>query len=351
MKRQSILLRAIVIGLPFCLWACGGEEGEAEKTDETSVGANSPASSEVSAAEGVTSEEILTEEGTTAEEISSEMTGETTDTTGTPPQIISQPVTEASANEPYSYTVIAEGTPPITFSLLASPTGMSIDATTGLLMWTPTIDQVGDHPVSIRASNAAGEAIQSFTAAVTASAPQIISEPVRECLVVGIEWTYQPKARGTPPITWSLVIAPEGAMINPETGLITWTPTAEDLGGHEFVIRAANEMGEDTLVISVCVVPTEPVIVSEPPTTANVGEPYIYEAIAFGILPLSWVLEEAPEGMTLEPFDPPYDFGILVTWTPTEDQKGENLVILTVLNDFGIATQSFTITVQPPEEQ
>jgi len=62
------------------------------------------------------------------------------------PTITSTPVTGATAGQPYAYDV--EATDPdagdvLTYSLVAAPQGLTIDAATGLIAWTPTEAQAG----------------------------------------------------------------------------------------------------------------------------------------------------------------------------------------------------------------
>ena len=80
------------------------------------------------------------------------------------PFIFTTPITVATVGQPYTYDVEATGNPAPTYSLLTSPTGMSIDAVTGLIQWAPTAGQEGIHNVSIQAQNSYGEIdIQNFT--------------------------------------------------------------------------------------------------------------------------------------------------------------------------------------------
>jgi len=51
---------------------------------------------------------------------------------------------------------LAEGTPPITWSVVQGPTGLQVDTSGRVYGWTPTKDQVGYHTLEIQASNAAG---------------------------------------------------------------------------------------------------------------------------------------------------------------------------------------------------
>jgi len=84
------------------------------------------------------------------------------------PVIESDPVTTAKEGAVYTYDV--EATDPnedaLTYSLTASPTGMTINSTTGVITWTPTEGQVGENEVVVEVSDGSRSATQSFTITV-----------------------------------------------------------------------------------------------------------------------------------------------------------------------------------------
>jgi bacillopeptidase F len=85
---------------------------------------------------------------------------------GSPPVITSTPPTSATEGSPYGYAVNA--TDPdgdaLGFSLDMAPAGMSIDAASGLIAWTPDLTQAGIHDVTLRVTDARGlAATQSFS--------------------------------------------------------------------------------------------------------------------------------------------------------------------------------------------
>jgi VCBS repeat-containing protein len=91
------------------------------------------------------------------------------------PVITSTPVTTATEDEAYSYQVTATDADPtndtITFALSAKPDGMTIDAQTGLIAWTPTNAQVGVNAVTVQASDGnGGTGEQSYNIDVAAAA-------------------------------------------------------------------------------------------------------------------------------------------------------------------------------------
>lgn len=77
---------------------------------------------------------------------------------------------QCTAGQPCNYAVEATDSDAgdvLTFSLDAAPAGMTIDATSGLIQWTPTPEQIGDHNVVVRVRDAGGLFVtQSFTLTV-----------------------------------------------------------------------------------------------------------------------------------------------------------------------------------------
>lgn len=100
---------------------------------------------------------------------------------GLPPSITSEPITEATINLPYSYQVVASGTPAPVFALESAPTGLAIDSATGLMSWLPTI--AGSYSVTVRASNGIQpDALQSFSILVEEEISGRPVTPVVECV-------------------------------------------------------------------------------------------------------------------------------------------------------------------------
>lgn len=103
------------------------------------------------------------------------------------PAFTSSPVTTAVVNAAYSYDANASGNPAATFSLSGTPpTGMSIDATTGIISWTPT--STGSFAVTVQASNGVlPNATQSFTIVVSpdAAPSAVLTLPLPGSVVSG----------------------------------------------------------------------------------------------------------------------------------------------------------------------
>ena len=145
-----------------------------------------------------------------------------------PPTITSTPVTLATEGLLYSYEVDGEDQntgDTLTYSLKKSPTGMNIDPATGLVQWTPTSAQGGNHPVTVRVKDNGGLSdTQRFKVAVgiVNEAPKIKSSPITRATEEQ-RYSYDIDAKDPDTgdtLTYSLEAAPTGMNINPATGLI-----------------------------------------------------------------------------------------------------------------------------------
>ena len=84
----------------------------------------------------------------------------------TPPTIVSTPATTAVVQQPYTYDVNTCGYPDPNCELIEHPDGMTIDANTDIIEWTPTT--TGDFDVIVKASNGLiPDANQTFTISVS----------------------------------------------------------------------------------------------------------------------------------------------------------------------------------------
>lgn len=181
-----------------------------------------------------------------------------------PPVFTSQPVVDAYVGVPYAYhaTAVDPDGDPLTFALAAGvPAGLAMpdpgpvyatapDPNAGLLQWTPTVGQLGDHTVEVDVNDGHGHTVpQRFTVVVHQTPgndpPRIVSTPVTST-VVGYRYHYQVVAVDAEqdPLTYSLINPPAGMTIAPHTGLINWTPTATTTGsGVEVQVQVSDPYG------------------------------------------------------------------------------------------------------------
>ncbi|MBI3467959.1 MAG: putative Ig domain-containing protein, partial [Planctomycetes bacterium] len=273
-----------------------------------------------------------------------------------PPVITSAPPGPATVGLPYQYLVRAQDADGDSVHFrLGEPVvpGMMINADTGVLNWTPTAGQVDVHPVIVIADDGqpGGETRQEFDLTVAATSsnflPVVTFEP-RSTAVVGLPYTAMVAAsdRDGDPLTFTLVTKPDGMMIN-TAGLITWTPTAAQLGPQSAQLNVSDARGGDVLLdFSVEVVAEAvnraPIIVSTPKLRAVADQPYALDLQGLDEDgdPFAWSLVTGPRGISLDPLTG------RVRWTPDHDQLGLNPVVVQIQDALGAsARQSFAIDV------
>lgn len=90
---------------------------------------------------------------------------------GHTPVITSLPVTDALLNQPWQYQMSATDADGgvLRYALAQGPAGMAVDASTGLVRWTPGPDQAGANPVTVTVTDPTARAdAQSFSILVAA---------------------------------------------------------------------------------------------------------------------------------------------------------------------------------------
>lgn len=166
------------------------------------------------------------------------------------PLIFSEPNLLATVDDDYSYSLVAfdpDGSP-VTYELLVFPDGMSIDAT-GKITWSPDVDDLGVHRVSIRVTDPFGaSAFQTFDLEVrdVNTAPVFTSTPALE-LLVGGTYRYTAVAEDAEDgVRYSLVDAPAGVALDPATGRLVWNTNLTHVGSHSITVRATDDRGLST---------------------------------------------------------------------------------------------------------
>ncbi len=176
-----------------------------------------------------------------------------------PPLFTSQPVRIATAGTAYAYNSVAvDSDLPVQYALLNSPAGMNINRATGRVTWSPTASQLGNHLVLISATDALGaSAFQQFQIGVRSVnvAPLFTSTPISTA-AVGTAYRYNASAVDSDDeVTYSLVAAPSGMLIDTRSGAITYQPVAAQIGDQSVTVRATDARGLSasqsfTLVVS-----------------------------------------------------------------------------------------------------
>jgi hypothetical protein len=184
------------------------------------------------------------------------------------PTITSTPITTATVKELYVYNVNAtdpDSGDTLTYSLTTNPSGMTIDSTTGLINWTPTSAQIGNHNVTVEVSDGSLSDTQSFIIIVskapiippptpTNHAPIITFIP-DTLATVGVLYTYDVNATDSDgdALTYSLTANPTDMTIDSATGLINWRPTFVQIGDHNVTVEVSDGSLSDTQSFTITV--------------------------------------------------------------------------------------------------
>ncbi|QDV25744.1 putative Ig domain-containing protein [Aureliella helgolandensis] len=274
---------------------------------------------------------------------------------------VTTPSTTIEARQTFHYASVAMGiaADAITYDLSLAPAGMTIDPQTGLVAWRPSIDQVGEHLVILRATNVSGSiSLHDFNLNVTApNTPPVITSgtgslPVNPTFSTtaysNISYTYDIIAQDaeSPNLTYTLTSAPAEATIGSTTGRLNWTPTANDVGSHDFTVQVSDQFGATTTAAWTVEVTGEtptilPLVVSLPKSSAAVTADYFSRIHATDQLnrPVSWSLSSGPDSLTV-------DADGTLRWTPGSDQLGTQSVELNATTADGTSeTVSFDIQV------
>jgi len=250
----------------------------------------------------------------------------------------------------------------IGWTVTGAPSGLAIQATTGILAWTPTEAQgPGTYNVTVRATDT-GSPSQFDQEVITITVNEVNAAP--SLAAIGnqnvnegsnLTFTAVGSDTDTPAqtLTYSLVGAPSGATINPTSGVFNWTPTeAQGPNNYTFTVRVTDDgPGNLTADRSVTVTVNE---VNSAPSLAAIGNQIVNEGsnLTFTAVgsdsdvpaqTLTYSLVGAPGGATINPTSGVFN------WTPTEAQGQNNYTFTVRVTDSGAgnltADRSVNVTV------
>jgi len=224
----------------------------------------------------------------------------------------------------------------LTFAIDQSPPGMTL-RNDGLLSWTPTNAQQGDHNIILSVDDTlGGVSTQQFTLTVTLdNIPQITNPPtVQQVAVTGHYYSYRVFATDADgdKLRYRLTENPVGMTVSNaggSEGMITWTPMAEQTG--EFTVTlSVNDTVNNiaTLTFTVQVIANQaPIFTAQEiafTTYYNTSLYKTYEATDPDGDFVSFRRVSGPTGLSVRTTG---GQGVM-TWTPTLAQVGAHEVII-----------------------
>ena len=285
----------------------------------------------------------------------SEITLSVTVGQNTPPDITSIPVRTVVSGHTYVSRNLAEDVDndAISFSLDVAPDGMTANTYNGgYTRWTPDDTQVGTHDVTLVASDAyGGSQFQSFTVEVTSNQDPLITFTPTNTIKSGRQISNRLTAIDPDgdTVSFELVSAPDGMSANTyNNGYIRWTPSNEQVGAHNVVLRAYDNFGGDNVLSYDITVDANgvPVFVN-PPTDVDIvvgsnsrisftvedpdGD---YVNLSQAAAPVS----DNPSGLSAGRF--------YINWNPSVAQVGDYTIVLQAADTYGgIAEHTVNVTV------
>jgi PKD repeat protein len=248
-----------------------------------------------------------------------------------------------------------EDTGKLTFYASNLPQGAQFDPNTRTFSWTPTYEQSGTYQVTFGVSDPSGLKDEK-TIVITVNhvnRPPVLTaiEPITIDENQPIEFALQgsdPDREDQGKLSYFGENLPEGASLDAESGLFSWTPTYDQSGVYTFVLGVTDQQLKTTQEVKI--------------TVNHVNRPPVMEAIAVQTVKENEILNvvvsvqdpdkedqgkltvtaaDLPKGAVFDPATTTF------SWKPTFDQAGNYKVTFTVKDPAGLSdSKSVTITVE-----
>ena len=257
-----------------------------------------------------------------------------------------------------SFTVTTTAGYPVATTITktgALPTGVSFTDNgdgTATLAGTPAAGTDGSYPLTITATNAAGNRQQTFTLTVVpATASPVITSADHATFAFGSAGSFTVTTTAGYPAATTITktgTLPSGVSFTDNgdgTATIAGTPTAA--GSFPITITASNGASTDATQSFTLTVTKKPVITSADHATFAVGTAGSFTVTTTAGYPGATTLTETgtlPAGVS---FTDDGDGTATLAGTPAAGSTGSYPLIITASNSAGSTQQSFTLTVQP----
>jgi hypothetical protein len=272
------------------------------------------------------------------------------------PALTSTPNKTGFLNVGYAYQVLSTGNPQASYSLAAAPTSMTINAATGLIRWTPTA--LGSYSVTVQASNAVGQTLQTYSINVvlpTPAAPTGVTGTSLSRSTVGLSWNASPDPYVTTYDVYKQYFAhsPRGSGGSYYYSLVASGITTTSVvlsGSGTYSVTAVNSQGtQSPRSANVSVAVQSPPVLYTATTlsgadisslTLSVGQTgQIILVQEFANPAPTFSLVRGPSGISVNPTTG------LVTYTPVPADIGPQIVTFAASNVAGTSTFNFVYDV------
>ena len=169
------------------------------------------------------------------------------------PTVNSTPITLVTRGQEYAYTLTASDEnagDTLTYSSVTLPSWLIFNSTTGILSGTPNQSNVGDHSVTLRATDQSGLfENQNFEISVNEvpnSAPIVTSTPITT-VVEGSLYNYYLTGSDSDTgdeINFQNITLPGWLELNPTSGLLSGTPGEANIGNNSVSLRVYDKSGD-----------------------------------------------------------------------------------------------------------
>ncbi len=267
------------------------------------------------------------------------------------PVITSQPDTNAYFGFNFSYDVEAtdQNGDTLVYRLLQRPDGMSIDSTTGLIIWNFTAVDTGIYLIILQVEDGMGEkAQQLFNLHVMLNSPPNITSIPDTISYYGKLYTYTVTAQdlNNDPIVYGFQQKPDSMVIDSTSGVVTWTPMESDTGVFTIIVEARDSeggIGTQTYCLYTLQWPNQvPQITSVPDTVSYTDRLYTYTVTATDTDndTLTFRLLQKPAGMSID------SSSGSINWTPALSDTGDYNIIIEADDGAGAsAQQTYTLHI------
>jgi lysophospholipase L1-like esterase len=238
---------------------------------------------------------------------------------------------------------------PDAFSISATelPEWMSFNPSTKKLNGTPANDNIGDNSVSLRVTDGEVTVDTSFVVQViNVNDPPVITSQPPLSAQTGKSYNYLLVASDIDPgdqLFYSFTEKPAWAGFDPNTGLLSGTPSKDDVGSFNVNLRVSDGEYEvdQEFQVEVEFFNQPPIITTVPKDTAFVGQTYTYGLRAEDPENevVSYFVKSLPEWLVF------YSTTRVLIGTPASDDAGSELVILGATDGLDTTYQVYTLKV------